>query len=324
MKRRDFLELVVKGMICASIPLGCSKDTEKIKIGLHTWVGYEPTPLAAEMGWLSNNVELIDTGSATESIDLLEKNQIDGAMLTLDEVFRVREKGILLSVILVTDISSGADQFIVKPDIKNIADIKGKTIALEEGAVGELMLSQILRVAQLKKSDVKLLKFSIDQHLNAWNDSTIDGVITYEPVATELIEKGGKCFFNSSQVPNLIVDVIAIRQNLLNSNYDDTLKNLVSSHLKGVNHIRISSDDASYRLSKKLNLPPELVMSTFKGLILPDLENNIRLIAQSNPELNTSISLVSKTMLDAGMLKSPVSVANLIEPKYILSLQSVM
>jgi NitT/TauT family transport system substrate-binding protein len=324
MKRRDFLELVVKGMICASIPLGCSKDTEKIKIGLHTWVGYEPTPLAAEMGWLSDNVELIDTGSATESIDLLEKNQIDGAMLTLDEVFRVREKGILLSVILVTDISSGADQFIVKPDIKNIEDIKGKTIALEEGAVGELMLSQILRVTQLKKSDVKLLKFSIDQHLNAWNDSTIDGVITYEPVATELIEKGGKCFFNSSQAPNLIVDVIAIRQNLLNSNYDDTLKNLVSSHLKGVNHIRISSDDASYRLSKKLNLPPELVMSTFKGLILPDLENNIRLIAQSNPELNTSISLVSKTMLDAGMLKSPVSVANLIEPKYILSLQSVM
>jgi NitT/TauT family transport system substrate-binding protein len=324
MKRRDFLELVVKGVICASIPLACSTNTAKIRIGLHTWVGYEPTELADEMGWLSDNIELIHTQSATESIDLLEKNQIDGAMLTLDEVFRVREKGILLSIILITDISSGADQFIVKLDIKNIEDIKGKTIALEEGAVGELMLSQILRVTQLKKSDVKLLKFSIDQHLNAWNNSEIDGVITYEPVATELIEKGGKCFFNSSQVPNLIVDVIVIRQNLLNSNYDDTLKNLVSSHLKGVNHIRISSDDASYRLSQKLNLPPELVMSTFKGLILPDLENNIRLIAQSNPELNASISLVSKTMIDAGMLKLPVSVANLVEPKYILSLQSEM
>lgn len=315
--RRRFLALM-GGLACAPMFSGCAPKAQPITIGLHVWPGYEPTPLARTMGWLDEKqVNLVQTGSATDSLKLLEQGKIDGAALTLDEVLRARENGILLSVVLVCDISAGADQLLVLPAIKRLADIKGHRIGVEEGAVGALMLYQVLQAAGLRIEDVKPVSLTIDQHAEAWKRGEIDAIVTYEPAASQIIEMGGNRLFDSSRIPDFIVDVLAVRSALLDDAHADAVRNLVASHLKALRYLNTNGDDAAYRMAPRLKVPPEQVMATFKGLVLPDLENNIRLLAASRPALLNSAGMVADTMRKAGILHKQADLSGLLRPEFL-------
>lgn len=315
--RRQFLALM-GGLACAPLFSGCAPKAQPITIGLHVWPGYEPTPLARTMGWLDEKqVVLVQTGSATDSLKLLEQGKIDGAALTLDEVLRARENGIILSIVLVCDISAGADQFLALPAIKRLADIKGLRIGVEEGAVGALMLYQVLQAAGLRIEDVTPVSLTIDQHTEAWKRGEIDAIVTYEPAASQIIEMGGNRLFDSSRIPDFIVDVLAVRSSLLDDAHADAVRNLVASHLKALKYLNTNGDDAAYRMAPRLKVPPEQVMATFKGLVLPDLENNIRLLAASRPALLNSAGMVADTMRKAGILHKQADLSGLLRPEFL-------
>lgn len=317
LNRRQFI-LVLAGMACLPMLPGCSFEQKPLRIGLHVWPGYEPTPLAASMGWLDQNlIKLTQTKAATDSLRLLQSGKLDGAGLTLDEVLRARDMGIELSVVLICDISAGADMFLVRPHIHTLADIKGVKIGVEDGALGALMLTQVLRAAQLKQEDIIPVSLSVDQQVNAWRNNQIDAVVTYQPAANEIITMGGVRLFDSSNLPDLIVDTLAIRTASLDSVHSDAVHHLVSAHLKGLEHINSNPEDAAYRMASRLNLPPENVMATFKGMVLPDLENNIRLIATSKPVIQNSATVISDAMLKSGILHKPAKLDGLLHPEYL-------
>ena len=83
------------------------------------------------MGWISPQlVTVLATNSAPQSLDLLASGKIDGAGLTLDEVLRALERGIDLSIILVCDISAGADVLLARPGINTLSALKGRRIGI--------------------------------------------------------------------------------------------------------------------------------------------------------------------------------------------------
>lgn len=315
--RRRFIALA-GALACMPLLSRCAVKGQPITIGMQTWPGYEPTSLAQTMGWLDEKqVRLVKTTSATDSMQQLEQGKIDGAGLTLDEVLRARENGIPLSVILVCDISAGADQFIVHPRIKSLAEIKGLRIGAEEGALGALMLYEVLLAAGLKIEDVKPVSLTADQHVAAWKRGEVDAVVTYEPAARQILAMGGKKLFDSRMIPDLIVDVLAVRTKLLDAAHGDALRALVSSHLKSLTYIQTNPDDAAYRMAPHFKLPPEEVLNTFRGLVLPDLENNVRLLGTAKPVLLKSAEKVADLMLKAGILRKQADLNGLIHPEYL-------
>lgn len=317
--RRQFL-LIAGALGCLSILPACTKKSLPITIGMHIWPGYEPTPLAKTLGWLDDKlVNLVQTNSATESMQLLEQGKIDGAGLTLDEVLRARDNGISLSVILVCDISAGADMLLAKPQIKTLAGIKGVRIGVEEGALGALMLQEILQKANLEPKDVKPVSLTIDKHVSAWKRGEVDAIITYEPAAGQIIEMGGKKLFNSSQIPDLIFDVIAVRTSKLDSAHAEALQNLTHAHLKALKYINSNPDAASYQMATHFKLPPEQVMSAFKGLVLADLENNIRLISTASPAMQKSAAVIADTMQKSEILHYSPDLNGLLRPEYLVN-----
>lgn len=101
MSRRRFLLLSRLIAIGAAIRLTGCGDTTPLTLACHVWPGYEFLSLAAREGWLDSNlVKLRPTGSATESLRLLEQDQVEGAAITLDEVLLGRAQGIPLTVVM--------------------------------------------------------------------------------------------------------------------------------------------------------------------------------------------------------------------------------
>ncbi len=315
--RRRFM-LMMAALSTAPLISTCALKQLPISIGLQAWPGYEPIPLARGLGWLDETkVKLVQTSSATESLKLLEQGKIDGAGLTLDEVLRAREKGIALSVILVFDISVGADMLLARPEIKSLAAIKGLRVGVEEGALGALMLHEVLKAAGIKREDVSIVSLTIDQQAEAWRRDNIDAVVTYEPVASQIKAMGAEKLFDSSQIPEVILDVLAVRSSLIDAAHGDALHHLVATHLRALKYLNANPDAASYYLASHFKMPPEQVLASLKGLVLPDLENNTRLLATSSPAILKSSAIISETMQKAGILHHPADSKNLLHPEFL-------
>lgn len=317
LRRRKFM-LFAGALACSPLLSACAPGAKPVTIGMHVWPGFEPLPLARTLDWLDERqVRLVETGSATDSLKLLEAGRIDGAGLTLDEVLRARENGIPLSVLLVCNISAGADMFLARPEIKTLDGIRGRRVGVEDGALGALVLHEVLKTAGIKREDIRLVSLPVDHHADAWARGDIDAAVTFEPVATKIMAMGAIRLFDSRKIPDLILDVLAVRTSLLDSAHNDALHHMVGTHLRALRYISTHPDDASYRMARRFKLPHEQVMNAFRGLVLPGLGDNLRLLASSPPELLKSVRIVCDTLCEAGLLRGKTNHDGLVRPEYL-------
>ncbi len=213
--RRRFIQ----GMgLMGLMPLlpSCAESPPPLHIASGTWQGYEPLFLAQRQGWTDPSVAQVEEfPSNAGSLRALNAGIVDGAALTLDEVLRVRSRGLALTIVLVFNISIGADMVLSRPDITELAQLKGRRIGRAEGTNSDLLLAVLLDRAGLKASDVQLQDVVFGDHLTAWQDNRVDALITYDPVASQLMEQGAYRLFDTSQAPNTIVDVLALRSEIV-------------------------------------------------------------------------------------------------------------
>lgn len=318
LSRRQFLSALGGLAVALAMP-GCGWLADKpVTIASHVWLGYEPMFLARSEGWLdSNQVHLFETVSASDSLRALAEGKVDGAALTLDETLTARSRGIPLSVVAVFDISAGDDMLVARTGIRDLAGLKGLRIGVEQGAVGSLMLANVLKVAGLHKDDVRLIPLTIDRQADAWEHKQVDAVITYEPVASKLLEQGGIRLFDSRQIPNTIVDVLAIRSDVLDRSHAAAVRHLLAQHFRALDHLNRSPYDAAYRMSVRLSLPADDVLPAYKGLILPDAANNRRMLMGTQPELLDTARRVAAIMVESGLLPRNDDLAGLLHPEFL-------
>lgn len=257
--------------------------------------------------------------SGQESLKALAEGKVDGAAMTLDELLQARASGLPLSVVMVFDISAGADMLVAYPGIKVLADLKGRYIGFEQGSVGELMLVESLRSAGLRKENVTLVMLlSITQQREDWSRDQVDAVITFEPVVTQLLAQGALNLFDSRQIPNTIVDVLAIRSDRLDCDWSHVraIRHLLVAHFRVLKHLNRNRENAAYRMALHLGLPATNFLAAFKVLMLPDAAHNYRLLAGNAPELLTSARKLSALMVKSELLKQDAPLTTLIRADF--------
>lgn len=86
------------------------------------------------------------------------------------------------------------EEIIARTDrgINVISDLKGKTIAVQEGGAGYTLLLAALANAGIKVSDVKVLNISNDNIPSTYNDASIDAWAGWKPSTTSLKTVLGK------------------------------------------------------------------------------------------------------------------------------------
>ncbi len=298
----------------------CDRDREPLSVSTHVWLGYEPLFLARSMGWLDGQrVELIEVDSAVDSLKALAAGRVDGAALTLDEVLLARSQGLDLVVVLVFNVSVGADVIMAREPLGSLADLAGKRIGFEAGAVGHLMVLKALEQAGLGLDDIKLVNVQIGQQIAAVKDDRVDVIVTYEPTASRLRAEGLVPIFDSREIPDLIVDVLAIRRERLNAHRSDALRHLTAAHFRGLEHVHRNPQDAAFRMATRLGLPASEVLPAYRGLVLPDLDNNRRLLVPELSSLMASARQLSEFKAGQGLIPPDQPVDDLLSDAYLPS-----
>ena len=281
--------------------IACSAD-KMLKIGSHVWPGYEFMFLARDMGWLRDkNLKLKKTPSAAHSMELLASGKLDGAALTIEEVLQLRTAGTPLVIVAVFDISSGADMVLTRPEITRPYELKGKRIGLENSALGALIMHQLLQEAGLTAEEITQVYVENEHHLNAFDENALDALITYEPEAGQLLAQGMNVIFDSRQMPDMIFDVLAVRPELVDSQAI-ALTSLIAGNFMARQYFQTNTQDAVYRMAGRLNISASEVFNAFRGLELPTLRNNRKLLIQKDSRLARSAITLSELMYNEGLL----------------------
>jgi len=269
--------LAVLTLLTMLTPLitSCEK-AQPLNIAYYSWIGYQ-FPFLSEQTSDDSMLHYRQTADSAESMQLLKSKQVDAAYLTLDEVLLMQDQGVDLTVVLIADISAGADIVLGQSNITNAQEIKNKTIGYEANALGEFMLYHFLKKYQLTKSDVKLVNIDVKNSISAFKNKQIDIVISYYPIAQQLIKLNAVTLFDSQEIPDTIVDVLAIRNQISEQKHHQIL-DAVKKHFNGVNYLNVNYEDGKYRLASLLDTNAQEIGLSLSHLILPSEQANYRLL----------------------------------------------
>lgn len=294
--------------------IACS-ETTPLMIAGHRWPGYELLFMAKDFGDLNHpDLDLIRTASASETMQGLRENRFDAGMLTMDETLRLCSEGMDLQVVLVFNISTGADAVISKPHIQNLNQLQGKTIGVEQGALGAFILYELLSYAGLTRQDVTIKNIPVSQHEASWEKC--DVIISYEPYTTKLIKAGGIRLFDSRQMPDMIFDVLAVKTSAIKS-HAASLTYLINQHFKALHHLRINPMDAAHRLSNALELTAEEVRQVYRGLFLPDARANYGYLSEKDYRLVQTSQHLVLTLRTAGIIIDDCDLRSIFNNQFI-------
>jgi len=282
-------------LLLAILLSACESPAPPLKLGSNQWPGYEPLYLARQLGHLDpGRVKLVELPSSSDVMQHLRDGNLQAAMLTLDEVITLQSEGLPLRVILVLDVSLGADSVLARPEIQHPADLAGRRIGVETTAVGAVMLESLLEKAGLSEDQIRLIHLTVDRHEAAYRQGRIDAVITFEPTRSRLLALGARELFSSRDIPGRIIDVLAVEARAARQR-SRQLEHLVDAYFRARDYLARHRSQALARMAPRLELSPEELEWALQGLHLPDRRENRRWLAP-NGTLRQNASRLARLM----------------------------
>lgn len=300
---------------------GCSREPESpLRIGTNVWIGSEPLYLARDLGHLpAKSVQLLEYPSASEVLRAFRNQAIDGMVISLDELFGLAAEGMAPRAILVVDVSHGADAIVGRPGTASMTDLRGKRVAVESGALGAFVLSRALALNGMQASDVTVVQMESNEQPGAFEKGQVDAAVTFDPYRAQMLAHGAATLFDSTRIPGEIVDLIAVRQSVLDK-HPKTTQTLLAGWFKAINYLQRDPADAARRMGIRQQTTGEQYLAALRGLHIPSRDENLRMLGGSAPELVPTGRRLMDLMLQARLLPTPLKIEDVLAPAPLQSL----
>lgn len=290
-----------------------------LKFAYGTWVGNYPFAIAQEKGFFTKqgvNVQIIFLGADEPQLANLVAGKYDGMATTLGNVVSTGTDNSYLRIVLKIDQSAGADVIVAQPQIKSVADLKGKIIGVELGKFGELFVTKMLESNGLTTEQVTLTKVNEDQVLNRLKSNEIQAGHTWEPFASEAVKAGLRVIFTSAQTPGLISDVITFRETVLKTRPAD-IRAFIRAWFQSVDYWKANPKEGNAIIGKVLKIPSETI--SLEGVKLLTLEDNKQgfIRSETTDSLYHTAQLYANFYIRTGGLTRPPDINKLLDPSFL-------
>ncbi|MBJ7603270.1 MAG: ABC transporter substrate-binding protein [Candidatus Dormibacteraeota bacterium] len=132
----------------SATPTNGGKYSGTIHIASSTWTGYAALYAAdKKQFWKQHglDVDFTDVEDPVLRLNALNAGQLQGMASTVDAFARAASQGVPAVQVFPIDASVGGDGILAKNDIQSVKDLKGKTVAVNQGSVSEWFLAQVLK-----------------------------------------------------------------------------------------------------------------------------------------------------------------------------------
>ena len=215
------------GIAVAALLAACAGSAQaqdmKVGIGISGWTGFAPLILARDGGiFKANGVDASIKMIPQKDRHLaIASGDIQCAATTVETWIVWNAAGVETTQIFQMDKSYGADGLAVRPNVKSIADLKGKKVAAwAPGTSPYFLLSWFLKKNGLSVKDVTVVSLDPQNAAKAFvSDQDIAAAATYEPYLSEVRGKpdSGKIIATTLDYP-MVMDTFGCTPKFLKEN----------------------------------------------------------------------------------------------------------
>lgn len=200
-----------------------AQENGTVRVLAPTWVGFAPALVAQDLGYYDEEGIEVDFRFEDDRANVMAamaRGDIDADMRTVGEHQGTPRTPETTGTIIGTiDVSEGGDGLLVDPSIETVADLEGRTVAIEPNIPARLLLQMELDKVGLSLDDVELREIATADTIAVMADPSVAAVGTYEPflsqATTVLADRAPKVLVSSRETPGLIIDIITARDEAL-------------------------------------------------------------------------------------------------------------
>jgi len=296
---RTILMLVVTALVsvaCGSATPAISRPP--LTVGWILWGGWYPIVIAQKQGLFEKhgvavNPVFYDIYSQIPSD--FASGKLDGALVSLYDILPVESQNQNShdKVVMITDDTVGADAILAGPEIKTVADLKGKRLGVKLGSYIEVMVARMLEQNHLSTSDVQLVNVEPENALLALQAHQVEAVHSYEPIVSQMETQGYHTLFSSAETPGLMPNVLAFSGSVLRDRPED-VKAFVAAWLEAQAFWQANPEAGNQLIAEATGQKPEDI--SLKGIALRSLSDNQKAFAVGTD--TTSVYYSAKLNLD--------------------------
>ena len=302
-----------------------TKYTGTIHISSSTWTGYAVLYVANAKGtWKSHgldvNFKVVE--DPNDRFIAMAAGRLEGMATTVDTFARQQSAGVPAVEIFPIDASVGGDGILASKSIKTVADLKGKSIAVNQGSVSEFFLAQVLQANGLSLKDVKELNMKSGEAGAAFVAGRVDVAVTWEPWLSKAKARAdSQVLVSSKQYPDLIVDSFGFRKEFIQK-YPDTVKEFMRAYYDAFDWMQKNPAEANKIIGDAVGETADDVKADLSTIAMYDLKTGKTIMgtSSSHGKIYDTAKAAAEFWKALGKVDTVMNVNDAIDPSFINSL----
>lgn len=295
-----------------------SGSERRVTIGVDVWVGFAPLYVAQELGYFEDeglDVDLVVMKGTTEMRAALVGGRVDAVTTSIDTALRNRAAGTPARVALALDRSAGADGLVARAPIDTVPGLRGASVAVQPDTPSHFFLLYLLDRAGVPPTDVKLVEMDSADAGAAFSAGRVPAAVTWEPWLSQALEQDGTHLLASTkELPNVILDVLLVRDALLDERASD-VERLRRAWFRAVDYVLQQPGEAAKLVAtERYGVEPAVFIDMISGLEYLNAPRNRELIGdlEADAPMVRAVDAANRIFVGAGLLAAPVPPRELI------------
>jgi NitT/TauT family transport system substrate-binding protein len=233
----------------------------------------------------------------------LISGRVDILGASIDDFAVSLDQGVTGVAIACADYSNGADAILGGGSIRSLGDLKGKTVAAQEGLPNHFFLLYSLDRAGIAPSLVKVRNMNPDDAGAAFIAKSIDAAATWEPHISKALASrpDAKVLVSSREYPEALLDLFVASHAFARDS--SAVRRFREAWDEAIDLMSSKPDSTNLLVSQALAIPISELPGMLAGV---QLVKNSRCAELLLPKLSEISETVNRIWRQAGFLKQPV------------------
>ncbi|MBE3552630.1 MAG: ABC transporter substrate-binding protein [Kyrpidia tusciae] len=329
---------IVGALALATGILGCGQSTSSpangsgeaggqavgtVSIALSTWTGFAPLYVAEEKGFFDTegvHVNLVKMESVADRRSALAANRIQGFTTTIDSHVVTAASGVPVVQVLAVDDSYGGDGVVAKKEIQSLADLRGKTVAVQtDGGASYFWFLYLLKQNHIDKNEIKFESMTAGDAGAAFVAKKVDAAVTWEPWLSRAEKTDfGHVLIKSDKTPGVITDTLGFRKDFVDA-HPDAVKKVVRAWFDALDYIHKNPDDAYAIMAKNLGQSLDDFKSSVHEVRWYDQALNKQYFGNpvSDGQLYKLTEMAADFWVEQGIIKQKPNISELVDGRFV-------
>ena len=299
---RSLIGFFLTALIISLMVNACSLDQtpklQPLKIGITTWPGFDVVRYAQTTDLFKKHgleVKLIGFENQQDSARAVLRGSLDAAFVSLWDVVQVDPGNDKPTIVMVTNISHGADGIATQPGIQSVEALRGKRVGAKLGTVNHLILLEALKLHHVKPAEVTIEDVSNESAVELMANGKLDGAVVWEPLLSNTAKKiKGNIVYTTKEVNSLVIDALVSRSTTVTAKKAEFTQ-FVSTWLDVMQAIDVEPKAVYEQVGKQIGQSGASFSKDYAGLKKGDISLQQRMF-QSQGGLKQAITQMAQLL----------------------------